>query len=152
MTATTSTDAMRASWWRGAPAWERWLYGILGAAALLLVADVVFVTLLFACSPTPYTDRGPLPFTPATWRAGASDPHGSRYLMLADLTARIDLVGMTRTQILDLLGPMQPPGYPMGFGDCHYLGPADRVISVDNDWLVLTFENEVVVGWRIAMD
>jgi hypothetical protein len=124
---------------------------LLGPPTLLFVLYVAYVIHAMTSLETPYTDKDPLPFTREAWLSGAHDWHGSRFLMIEDLTSKHPLIGMTRTQVLDLLGPMQAGDYP-GFGDCYYLGPEDHPFGVDNAWLVLTFENDVLQGWQLATD
>lgn len=140
------------SLWRRTPRGLRWTAGVgCGVVVLCLIAWLSLLASVAHSLRTPYDGKDKLPFTRDAWLAGDKDWDGSRYLMMDDLAAKHPLVGMTRDQVLELLGPMQPPGYP-GFGDCYYLGPENHPLAVDNAWLVLTFENDVVRAWRLATD
>jgi hypothetical protein len=121
----------------------------IGAFVALLLVAVVGCRLF---APTPYTGRKALPFSRDAWLASRESGRGERYLMLKDLADTHELRGLTREQLVNLLGPPQPPGYP-GFGDlCYYLGPEDSPISMDSEWLVLTMSNGVVSDVDIYVD
>lgn len=89
----------------------------------------------------PYAGREPTPFARDVWLATSKDKSGARYLMLDDLLKRHPLIGLTRAEVVDLLGPMEPAGYP-GFPACYYLGPENHPFREGTAWLVLTLDAE----------
>ncbi len=55
----------------------------------------------------PYTETYPRPFNSASWVAGSDIKDDRRCGMLADLRARVGLKGMTRREVIELLGEPQ---------------------------------------------
>jgi outer membrane protein assembly factor BamE (lipoprotein component of BamABCDE complex) len=58
---------------------------------------------------------------------------------------RYRLVGMSRAQIVKLLGEADP-GNPTDSESFYYLGPERSVLSIDNEWLKIKFHDEVVTS------
>ncbi len=129
------------------------LFGLVFAFMLALV--VALGVALFALVDTPYTGRDEIPFDRTKWLAagedGAVDLDGDRYLMVDDLLQRHKLVGMSRIEVENLLGPLRTAGYP-SMGPCYYLGPQDSRVSLDNEWLVITFAGETVARALVLTD
>ncbi|MCC6409894.1 MAG: hypothetical protein IT453_22260 [Planctomycetes bacterium] len=133
---------------RGERKWQKpkrnWL---LVAAIALGVTGVLYVAARFTVAYVvenflpqgPYAHRDPLQFSNQLWLATAKDKSGTRYLMLDDLLKRHPLVGLTRDEVVALLGPFEPPGYP-GFPACYYLGPENHPFREGTAWLVLTLD------------
>lgn len=80
-----------------------------------------------------------VPFDKAAWRDTADLSQGPRAGMADRLVARRTLLGMTRTEVVDMLG--QPPeSYVGGPSDLVYkLGAERSFISLDSEWLVVRF-------------
>ncbi len=76
------------------------------------------------------------------WRASA-DEQGmwpTRLRMASDLIASRQLIGLDRSQVIELLGPPAPPGYPGGARGValHYLlGPERGLFRIDSEWLLI---------------
>jgi hypothetical protein len=100
---------------------------------------------------TAYDGMSPTPFDKAQWVACAHFPSTARYMMIDDLLANHPLVGMTRDEVVTLLGPFHDePDYP-GWDNCYYLGP-ERGLGVDFEWLVLEFDGDKVATCDIRRD
>lgn len=101
-----------------------------------------------------YDGKSPVPFDHAQWVACGHFPSTDRYMMLDDLLAKHALVGMTRDEVVALLGPFHhdpdEPDYP-GWDSCYYLGP-ERGLGVDFDWLIFTFDADKVTSYEIRHD
>ena len=85
-------------------------------------------------------------FDAVAWRVQESTEQDSmwppRLCMVDDLMASRRLIGMTKTQVVELLGPPEPEGFPFGANasDIHYyLGPDRGFIRIDSEWLLLKF-------------
>ena len=81
-----------------------------------------------------------IPFGSADWRKSSEVRRG---FMIDDLLQRFDLIGMTRSEVIDLLG--EPPEAPAAYDDAwdfvYCLGPQrGSFFRIDSDWLVLHFD------------
>lgn len=80
-------------------------------------------------------------------------PH-ERTAIIDDLLETHELKGMTAQEVVDLLGPhdniagyfVQEDRY------VYYLGPERGWMSIDSEWLLIDFENGVVVDHAITRD
>jgi hypothetical protein len=117
---------------------------ILQGVAVLALMVFLGLSIMKSLMGTPYTGRKEIPFDQRAWLAGMDDEEGSRYLMLNDLLAKQPLVGCTREQVEELLGPLTPPIGANGIWR-YYLGPEPSLASVDSVYLGLTFSSEKVV-------
>jgi hypothetical protein len=114
-----------------------------GRAPLVALACL---TLLTAC-------ERKAAFDSALWRAAKVDEGGSVRLQMADsLVAEKRLIGLSRAQVTELLGP--PDGDKFTSSDMVYvLGPERGFMSVDYEWLLLTLgKNERVTKAEIVTD
>lgn len=105
--------------------------------------------------------RNRVPFDAAEWREslvrdqgrGYSSENPVRQRMVDDLLDRQTFGGMTRSQVVDFLGP--PTGrYDRDGDDAGYLlGPERGSFALDNEWLVVTFgEDGRVKQVKLAVD
>jgi hypothetical protein len=63
--------------------------------------------------------------------------------MVHDLRNTHRLVGMSRTQLLELLGP---PSEEWPNGEyLYWLGPQRKLGGVDDDWLVIKFAQDIII-------
>src|SRR5690349_8237895 len=134
--------------------WRRIWIGLGITAFVLLIAYLslwYYVSTMLASFAGPYEGRERTAFSKEAWDAAAHDWEGARFLMMDDLIAKHPMVGMQRQDVIDLLGPFHATDYP-GFEFCYFLGPEDHPIALDNAWLVLTFENDVVTKWEVGTD
>lgn len=98
------------------------------------------------------------PFDAQAWRGAVSAESANsawplRLRMVDDLLERHPLQGMTRQQVVALLGE---PGRTGSFRDwdmVYWLGPERGFIRIDSEWLLLRLDaGEKVVEYRIARD
>lgn len=88
-------------------------------------------------------------FDAAAWRNQESTEHDvmwpPRLCMVDDLMASGRLHGLTSNQVIELLGPPEPAGFPAGAAgsDIHYyLGPERGFFRIDSEWLFLKFGDD----------
>jgi len=92
------------------------------------------------------------PFDSASWKAAAwktdiGQHRDIRLRMIDDLLHRYNLVGMSRTQIVDLLGYPNPNESKQTSSEIYYyLGPERGFISIDDEWLDIKFQGDLVVS------
>lgn len=72
--------------------------------------------------------------------------------MVDDLLRRYKLVGMTRTEIEQLLGKPPSTQYFPSYDYVYWLGPERGFISIDSEWLCVKFKNDKVIEARICRD
>jgi hypothetical protein len=112
-----------------------------GALALGLAAGAAYLT-------------GYLPvraFSSAEWKSPAAD--GVRLSMLDPLLWTHRLRGMSREQVLALLGPPDPTGYFREWDYVYWLGDERGLFRIDSEWLVLRFgKDDRVSEWAVVRD
>lgn len=83
-------------------------------------------------------------FDSAKWKVGslAKSKEPIRSYMIDDLLMKHKLEGMTRDEIITLLG--EPDDYPSfgGWDLQYYLGPERGLISLDLEWLVIRLDKQ----------
>ena len=80
--------------------------------------------------------------------------HSIRQQMVDDLIASHLRVGMTREEVVGLIGPGDSDPYfetPTEDRWIYYLG-AERAVGIDNEWLIVSFGDGVVESGRLATD
>jgi hypothetical protein len=103
-----------------------------------LVAVILFVAIAIPW----IVFRCPLPFVASLWNV---DVHGttfnSRYRVAdgLELSGRLD--DMTRSQVLDFLGPPPATDKFQDHGLVYVLGPQRSWISLDYEWLLVDFDS-----------
>lgn len=120
---------------------------VLKRVALVVVLLAASPFLLFAGSiakdaVTEYSQR--LPFNSADWKspdnsAYKSPKYAVRIRMVDDLFHRHKLVGMTRKQVIQLLGPSDG-GDTRGAAFSYWLGPERGFIRIDSETLTIEFD------------
>lgn len=88
-------------------------------------------------------------FDAALWRDETLVDHDvmwpPRLCMVDDLLASGRLIGLTREEVVELLGPPEEPGFPLGAVDCdvfYHLGPERGFLSIDSEWLFLALDQQ----------
>ena len=93
------------------------------------------------------------PFDAALWRQVQTADNHVRLRMVEWLVRSGQLDGLTRSQVVELLGP--PDGGPY-FGDwdfVYWLGPERGFMSIDSEWLVLRSGSDGrVAEYRVVGD
>lgn len=99
-----------------------------------------------------YANR--IPFDSAKWQneelVNSRSP--VRICMVDDLLKKHNLAGMTKENLITLLGVPPQTGYFGNYDFVYWLGPERGFISIDSEWLVIKFENNKVIEARIARD
>ncbi|MGP7816764.1 hypothetical protein [Niallia sp. 01092] len=77
-----------------------------------------------------------------------------RVYMVDDLLNEYELIGMTKKEVSTLLGPTEADDYFKEENNIvYYLGNERSLISIDSEWLVITFdENKKVVKYEVVTD
>lgn len=83
--------------------------------------------------------RGQL-LDPVAWRDESLVGTGIRLEMADRLVARGILTGMSRTEVVELLGEPPPTEYFRNWDLVYWLGPERGFISIDSEWLVVRFD------------
>ncbi len=113
----------------------RWV----GIVLALLLAAILAGGLLRLCTAHRFTTR--------RW---VEEPE-ARWNLVSSLLARYELVGMTRGEVLALLGgDSGPDGYGKTEHNLSYCLGLDQFFPIDDWWLILELEDGVVTGYRIA--
>lgn len=89
----------------------------------------------------------------AAWKTSVGPHSNVRLQMVDDLLKRYKLIGMTRVQLVELLGPPNPfESRQSDVSYTYYLGPERGFISIDDEWLDIKFGGERVVSARDRTD
>ena len=111
--------------------------------AALVAAMLAVLTLACGCQRTPH-------FSTDLW---LKEPE-ERTAIVDELLETHELKGMTKADILVLLGtPDNEAGYFVEDNRfVYWLGPERGWMSIDSEWLLIDFENDVVVEYAIRRD
>lgn len=99
----------------------------------ILAAIALGFWLLFSC---------PLPFAASLWHVGLDGTtFNTRYRVADGLELTGRLKGMSRSEVLGLLGPPPPTDKFEDHGLVYVLGPERSWISLDYEWLLVEFDS-----------
>jgi hypothetical protein len=85
--------------------------------------------------------RCPLPFVASLWHVSLDGTtFNTRYRVADGLEFTGRLMGMTRSEVLGLLGPPPPTDKFEDHGLVYVLGPERGWISLDYEWLLVDFD------------
>jgi len=134
----------------GAPPWLKLVVGLVGLLTIAVVAGFafvayVYVSLLRDISPPP------LKFESATWIAATVPTDKTRYRMHEDLLRSHLAIGMTRAEVVALLGPPARTAYFKEWDMVYPMGP-EPGFGVDTVWLVLRLQADRVVEHQVVTD
>lgn len=104
-----------------------------------------------------------IPFDSKIWKNAKQDRnHPVRLLMLDDLQKTRHLVGMRRSQVVQILGESDPNAYGSyyGYQAGYWLSPPHDwihfvipgVMDIDSDWLCLKYEKDKVIEVSVKED
>jgi len=87
-------------------------------------------------------------FDSSAWKSTPAtlDANSLRLRMVDDLLRSQRLVGMSREQIEDLLGPGGDAAYSHHYDLKYYLGPERRFAGIDSEWLVFKLDSAGIVS------
>ena len=87
----------------------------------------------------------PLPFEEAAWKAGEQakfDSSAPRLRMADGLIASGALKGQTKPNVLTMLGPPSQTDKFRDYNLVYWLGAERGSISIDSEWLVISFDKD----------
>jgi len=90
-------------------------------------------------------------FDPVVWKQNLGVGKPLKQKMISDLFKKFRLVGMSRAQMIELLGTPPKTNYFRNYDFVYWLGP-ENGMGVDSEWLCIKFENDVVVSAVILTD
>ena len=130
---------------------RRWMPLLAFAGAQVLGLATILAVLLGEPVVRDYSSR--VPFDATVWKAqNRRDPEGVRVHMVDDLLRRHRVVGMTRTQVDELLGVPTPSDYFREYDYVYWLGQERWPFGIDSEWLVLKYKGDLVVDARVVTD
>lgn len=133
------------------PKFKRLPFSILVAALVLLA--VVGAGVWFFCEDAIRERLSRQRFDAVAWQAGQSRTDGVRVRMVDDLLRRHSFQGMTREQVIGLLGEPDKTGYFKDWDLVYWLGPERGFMSIDSEWLVIRFDSQQkVTDFRMVSD
>ncbi|WP_164102270.1 hypothetical protein [Candidatus Laterigemmans baculatus] len=93
------------------------------------------------------------PLDPVAWRDDTLVGTGIRLEMADHLVVRGTLTGLSRAEVVELLGEPPPTEYFRDWDLVYWLGPERGFISIDSEWLVIRFdESDRVAEYEIVRD
>ena len=119
----------------------KWKYYIVFIILVVFVAGILFIFLSYNWKHT---------FTSEKW----SNEPDKRALFVDDLLENYEIIGMTESDIVSLLGENDNDmGYFLKDDRVVYcLGLEGQLFKIDNQWLLLDFTNGIVSDYSITMD
>lgn len=76
-----------------------------------------------------------------------------RVKMVDDMLGKYKLIGQTKEEILELLGNETNRAYFKEVNNfVYYLGDERGLISIDSEWLIITFDKDIAVEVKIERD
>jgi len=121
------------------PRWVRLTLAFFGVTALALVVSAWLV--LRSLSPLSRCDDRR--FTSAKWMdsTAAFSSKAIRGCLVDDLLRSHELRGLSRTDIVALIGEPQKTDYFRDYDLVYWLGPERGFISIDSEWLVMRLDS-----------
>lgn len=110
----------------------------------------IFLTFLLTIVVGYFTYRYQHTFYSDRW---LNEPH-ERTDMIDNLLQNHEIIGLTKAEVLSLLGPYDNAQGAFNTDDryVYYLGPERGLISIDSEWLLIDFTNGVVSDYSLTTD
>lgn len=122
------------------------LLGGLTVLGVSLYAGLVVYTLAGMGEPRP------IAFDAERWKAvSRQSTDNTRYRMHRDLVRKHGLVGMTRAEVVDVLGPPTATNYFREWELVYWMGP-EPGFGVDSVWLLMRLEDDRVTEYSVTTD
>jgi hypothetical protein len=108
---------------------------------------VAVITVVAGFAAFTWLANGPLPFDRAQWDATYDLPSDTtRHRMADGLVQSKALIGKSRSEIAELLGPPEERVlWPEHWDTNYYLGPCRHIVGIDTEFLVLKFDGNGIV-------
>jgi hypothetical protein len=134
-----------------------WVLGaLIGLPVVLLALYVLMMFGFLVVAPTADDYSHRTAFESRAWRDRSLDQDlhwPTRLRMVDDLTATRRLDGLTRAELLTLLGPSDQSGKWRDWDLVYWLGPERGFMRIDSEWLVVQFDSSGrVAAYRIVRD
>ena len=99
-----------------------------------------------------YSNR--IPFDSLKWQNEelVNSRNPLRIRMVDDMLKKHNLVGMTKENLIALLGVPPKTDYFSSYDFVYWLGPERGFLSIDSEWLVIKLENGTVVEALVVRD
>jgi hypothetical protein len=92
-------------------------------------------------------------FDPASWQSSQSSTNAIRIRMVDDLLRSYQFRGMTRQQVVAIIGEPDKTEYFKDWDMVYWLGPERGWMSIDSEWLVFRLnEQKQVANYKIVRD
>jgi len=114
------------------------------ALALTIVFGAILAAVCYAYWWFPYAGNASMRFDSAAWKASLSrdddDANPIRLQMVDSLLAQHHLQGMSREQVVALLGKPPEAQYFKDSDFVYWLGPERAAFRIDSEWLTIRFD------------
>lgn len=93
-------------------------------------------------------------FDQTSWLAGNDrDAYPKRTQMIDDLISNNDFHGKSKAEVMTMLGEPTSTEYFSDWDMIYWLGPERGIFSIDDEWLILRFnERSVVIDYKVITD
>ena len=93
-----------------------------------------------------------MPFDSKKWKeVNLYVGEDTRYRMHKDLLRKYKLIGMSKEEVLDLLGPQSSPTRFPEWDLRYWMGP-EPGIGIDSIWLVIKLKDDKVIDYKVVTD
>jgi hypothetical protein len=124
------------------------ILSVSGAAILAYILMISF--LLFVPKLKSYVNQ--TAFDSRQWQIHLTDRDTIKQKMVNDLLSNHQLIGMTQTNIDELLGKPPQTSYFKDYDYVYWLGPELSAFGIDSEWLGVKFDNGIVIKADILRD
>lgn len=124
---------------------------------LFLIAGVIIIVFLglvglFIFKPHIKSYLNRKTFNSAEWASDAANNSGVRLQMIDSLQESHHLLGKAKSEIDALLGVPPKTGYFKNYDYVYWLGSERSIFSIDSEWLVIKFQNDLVIETKVVSD
>ena len=121
-----------------------WVLALIAIPAALLALYLLVLVGFFVVAPAADDYSHRTTFDSKTWRDRSLDQGvawPTRLRMIDDLIGKRRLDGLTRTELLTLLGPADKTDKWKEWDVVYWLGPQRGPFGIDSEWLVIKFDS-----------